>query len=38
VNSGTLLRSELSPAGARHSVLADSILSPVGGEVRLDHD
>jgi 2'-5' RNA ligase len=38
VNSVMLLRSELSPAGARHSVLADSILSPVGGEVRLDHD
>lgn len=35
VNAVTLLRSELSPAGARHSVLAESILPPVGSDERI---
>ena len=34
VNAVTLLRSELSPDGARHSVLAESILPAVGSATR----
>ena len=34
VNTVTLLRSELSPAGAQHSVLAETILPPVGSKAR----
>ncbi len=38
VNEVALLRSELSPTGARHSVLAESILSPAGSEGRNEQD